>query len=158
MDQLTEEGVLLIPHDVDVQVKFVSNVFLQKKGRAAHKDLAECTNNELRFLCDFTQLNSYLHPTPAKTSTPQEIWQFIAENPYIIVADMYNSYFQMHMNRRDYPYLGVMTPYKGLRIMARSGQGLLNSDTELKELVGKVLGNEITEGRCKLQADDLVVG
>ena len=158
MDQLTEDGVLLIPQEVDVQVKFISNVFLQKKGRAAHKNLNECSNDELRFLCDFTQLNSYLHPTPAKISTPQEIWVFIAENPCIIVADMYNSYFQMHMDQRDYPYLGVMTPHKGLRIMARSGQGLLNSDTELKELVAKVLGPEIAQGLCKVIADDLVIG
>ena len=158
IDQLTNDGVLLIPQEVDVQVKFISNVFLQKKGRASHKDLAECENDELRFLCDFTQLNSYIHPTPSKVSTPQEIWSFVAENPYIIVADMYNSYFQMHMDKRDYPYLGIMSPYKGLRIMSRSGQGLLNSDTELKELVAKVLGEEIAQNKCKVVADDLVIG
>ena len=158
MDQLTSDGVLLVPHEIDTQVKFISNVFLQKKGRAAHKELSECSNDELRFLCDFTQLNSFLHPTPSKVGTPQEIWQFIAENPYIIISDMYNSYFQMHMDKRDYSYLGVMTPFKGLRIMSRSGQGLLNSDTELKELVGKVLGEEISKNICKVVADDLVIG
>ena len=51
-----------------------------------------------------------------------------------------------------------MSPYKGLRIMARSGQGLLNSDTELKELVSKVLGDEIVQNKCKVVADDLVIG
>ena len=150
--------MLLIPHEIDVQVKFVSNVFLQKKGRAAHKDLSQCSNDELRFLCDFTQLNSFLYPTPAKVATAQEIWQFIAENPHIIISDMFNGYFQMHMDSRDYPYLGIMSPYKGLRIMARSGQGLLNSDTELKELVSKVLGEEISQKKCKVVADDLVIG
>ena len=158
MDQLTDDGVLLIPHEIDTQVKFISNVFLQKKGRAQHKELSECSNDELRFLCEYTHLNSFLHPTPAKVATPQEFWQFIAENPYMIISDMYNSYFQMHMDKRDYPYLGVMTPFKGLRIMARSGQGLLNSDTELKELVGKVLGQEIANNICKVVADDLVIG
>ena len=53
MDQLTKDGVLLVPHEIDTQVKFVSNVFLQKKGRAAQKDLSECSNDERRLLCEY---------------------------------------------------------------------------------------------------------
>ena len=158
IDQLTHQGVLIIPQEANTQIKFVSNCFLQKKGRATHKDLDQCTMDELRFLVDFTRLNSFLCKTPAKAQSPQEIFQFIGDNPWIIIADMYNSYFQMIMARRAYPYLGIMSPHKGMRIVARAGQGLLNSDSELKELVAKVLGEEIAQGKCKVVADDLVIG
>ena len=158
IDQLTQQGVLIIPQEANTQIKFVSNCFLQKKGRATHKDLDQCTMDELRFLVDFTRLNSFLCKTPAKAQSPQEIFQFIGDNPWIIIADMYNSYFQMIMARRAYPYLGIMSPHKGMRIVARAGQGLLNSDSELKELVAKVLGEEIAQGKCKVVADDLVIG
>ena len=48
-----------------------------------------------------------------------------------------------------------MTPFSGLRVLARSGQGLLGQSEELDELLAKVLGEEIKEGRCiKLQETD----
>ena len=59
------------------------------------------------------------------------------------------------MAEEDQQWLGIMTPFSGLRVLARSGQGLLGQSEELDELLAKVLGEEIKEGRCiKLQETD----
>ena len=45
-----------------------------------------------------------------------------------------------------------MTPYKGLRVLTRLGQGLLNSEGELDELLAIVLGDLISDGICEICA------
>ena len=51
-----------------------------------------------------------------------------------------------------------MTPFSGLRVLARSGQGLLGQSEELDELMAKVLGLEIKEGRAIKIQDDVIIG
>jgi hypothetical protein len=45
-----------------------------------------------------------------------------------------------------------------MRVMTRTGQGLLNSDVYLDQLLMKVLGDEITEGIVEVARDDIQVG
>ena len=42
--------------------------------------------------------------------------------------------------------------------MTRCGQGLLNSDVELDQVLGRVLGDDIAAGHCLAARDDLFVG
>ena len=51
-----------------------------------------------------------------------------------------------------------MTPYRGVRVLTRAGQGLLGSDVELEELLKRVLGEEISAGYCVSIRDDIVIG
>ena len=51
-----------------------------------------------------------------------------------------------------------MTPFSGLRVLARSGQGLLGQSEELDELMSKILSKEIKEGRAVKIQDDIIVG
>ena len=51
-----------------------------------------------------------------------------------------------------------MTPFKGIRVMTRTGQGLLGSDVELEQLLARVLGDEISDGICMTVRDDIVIG
>ena len=51
-----------------------------------------------------------------------------------------------------------MTPYKGVRVMTRTGQGLLGSDVELEELLCRVLGQDIADGHCVALRDDIIIG
>ena len=39
----------------------------------------------------------------------------------------------MKVHKRLWKYLGVMTPFRGIKVMARLGQGLLNADVELDQ-------------------------
>ena len=51
-----------------------------------------------------------------------------------------------------------MTPYKGVRVLTRTGQGLLGSDVELEELLCRVLGHDISKGHCIAIRDDIIIG
>ena len=51
-----------------------------------------------------------------------------------------------------------MTPYRGLRVITRLGQGLLNSDVHLEQVVTRVLGDEMLRGMCVIARDDLNCG
>ena len=51
-----------------------------------------------------------------------------------------------------------MTPFSGLRVLARSGQGLLGQSEELDELMAKILASEIKEGKVIKIQDDFIVG
>ena len=43
------------------------------------------------------------------------------------------------MHEDDQPFLGIMTPFRGLWVLARSGIGLIGQSEELEELMAKVL-------------------
>ena len=51
-----------------------------------------------------------------------------------------------------------MTPHKVIRVMARTGQGLLESDVELEELLCRALGDDIDDGHCIAIRDDIIIG
>ena len=88
----------------------------------------------------------------------QKARAFLSRFKFLIFADLYNSYFQVKVAKKHWKYLAIMTPYRGLKIMTRCGQGLLNSDVELDQVLGRVLGDDIAAGHCLAARDDLFVG
>ena len=76
----------------------------------------------------------------------------------LIVFDLYNGYFQNHMSGSAIPWLGVQTPFGGLRECSRSGQGLMGQAEEFDELMAKVLKEELKEGICTKIVDDVYIG
>ena len=158
IDQLTDMGVLTDPYEHDIQVKCIHPCFLQKKGRAAHKKVEECELSELRFLTAANAVNDKCRQIQTTVPDQNEIFKFIGNNKYAIYADLYESFFQNHLNKKDWGYMAINSPYKGLRVYTRSTQGLLNQDEELSQLLFKVLGTELMNGICMKIADDLIVG
>merc|ERR1711940_461755 len=77
---------------------------------------------------------------------------------FIIQMDLYSGYFQNHMSEDAIPWLGVQTPFGGLRVLSRSGQGLMGMAEEFDELTAKVLKQEMQDGICAKIVDDVVVG
>merc|ERR1711989_238698 len=76
-----------------------------------------------------------------------------------LLIDLYNAFFQNHISKDDQQWLGIMTPFSGLRVLTRSGQGLLGQSEELDKLMAKVLGKDIKEGRAtKIQVDIIIGG
>ena len=53
------------------------------------------------------------------------------------------------------PYLATVTPYKGIRVYARSAMGMPGSAEYLDELTSRVLGVYVQEGWLVLIHDDL---
>ena len=158
MDKLEQQGVLAHPHDHDIQVKLISPSWVLQKGSAKHLKLQDCTLDQLRYVVAFNALNDHLLPQPAKPSSSIKALKFLARWKYHIFADLKNSYFQIHVSKRDWCWLGVMTPFKGVRVLTRAGQGLLNSEAELDELLERVLGHHIASGICEIARDDIQVG
>ena len=62
------------------------------------------------------------------------------------------------MSEESIPWLGVQTPFGGLRAISRSGQGLLGQAEEFDEVLAKVLKEELREGICTKIVDDIYVG
>ncbi len=158
MDSLEQQGVIVDPQTHNIQVKKVSPSFILQKGRAKHKKLEECSLDDIRWVVAFNNLNDDLLPKPSKQTSGRNVLTFIAKHKFHIHADLYNSYFQIPVQKQDWQWLGVRTPFRGVRVLTRAGQGLLNSETELDELVSRVLGNEILSGFCYVERDDIIVG
>lgn len=158
MDSLEQQGVLVDPQTHNIQVKKVSPSFILQKGRAKHKKLEECSLDDIRWVVAFNNLNDDLLPKPSKQTSGRNVLTFIAKHRFHIHADLYNSYFQIPVRKQDWQWLGVRTPFRGVRVLTRAGQGLLNSETELDELVSRILGNEILSGFCYVERDDIIVG
>lgn len=55
-------------------------------------------------------------------------------------------------------YCGVATPFRGVRVYARSAMGIPGSETALEELTCRVLGHLVQEGIVAKIADDLYCG
>ena len=158
MDKLEEQGVIVDPQQHNVQVRKLSPSFILQKGRAKHKKLEDCTLDELRWVVGFNSLNDDLLPRPSKPTSSRNILTFLAKHKFHIHADLFNSYFQIPIRKKDWQWLGIRTPFKGIRVLTRSGQGLLNSESELDELIARVLGTELAEGICYAERDDVIIG
>ena len=158
IDQLTEMGVLADPYKHDIQIKCIHPCFLQKKGRAAHKDIEDCDISEIRFLSAPNSVNEKCRQIQTKVPDQNEIFQFLGKNPCVIYADLFESFFQNHLNKKDWGYMAINSPFKGIRVYTRSTQGLINQDEELQQLLNKVLGDLIMQGKCMKIADDLLIG
>ena len=157
-DELEEQGVLVDPKKFDIPVFHVSPSWIQQKGRAKHKKLQDCTLDELRFITAFNSLNDCIRPKPSSSCSATTIFLFLSRWKYHIFADLNNSYFQLPVKKSLWSFLGIMTPYKGIRVLTRTGQGLLGSDVELEQLLCRVLGSDITQGHCVAIRDDIVIG
>ena len=158
IDQLTDMGVLADPYQHNIQVKCMHPCFIQKKARAGTNDLEKCDTSEIRFLTAPSLVNEKCRQIQTHVPNQTEIFKFVAKNPCLIYADLYESFFQNHLHKKDWGYMAIQSPFKGLRVYTRSTQGLLNQDEELSQLLFKVLGQEIMDGRCMKIADDLVIG
>ena len=147
MDDLESMGVLAKPEDVGVVVEYVSPSFLQAKPSGGD-----------RFITSFVNLASFAKSPPSKATHTEDVLRFLARWRYIIKTDMTSQFFQLPVTRRSMKYLGVMSPFKGLRVYTRAAMGMPGSTEQLDELMSRVLGELLHEGVAIKIADDLYVG
>ena len=157
-DNLENQGVLTDPKSNAVPIRTVSPCMIRQKARAKHKPLDQCSVSEVRFITCFNGLNDYIHPISGRSDAYNEIVKFLGRHKFFIYADLVDSYFQVKVEKRLWKYLAVMTPYRGIKVLTRLGQGLLNSDVELDQVMRRTLGDEITAGFCMAARDDLCIG
>ena len=157
-DEFTQAGVLAIPSEHNIQIQHVSPAFLVRKQRAKNKPKSELTTKDVRLVVNFGHLNDCLKNIPTPITKPKDIFIHLGRWKYIIVMDLFQGFFQNHMNKKDGQWLGISTPFGGLRFMQRSGQGLIGQSEELDEMLNKVLSSEMQTGSVARIADDLYVG
>ena len=59
---------------------------------------------------------------------------------------MTKSFYQIKVSKKSIPFLGTVTPFKGLRVYLVSVMGQPGSSEALEELVSRVFGDFIYEG------------
>ncbi|KAK6194705.1 hypothetical protein SNE40_000288 [Patella caerulea] len=147
MDELERLGVLAKPEDVNVTVEYVSPSFLVRKPEGG-----------TRLVTAFSNIACYTKPLPSRSTSTESVLRFLAQWKYIIKTDMTKQFFQLPMKHSSMKYLGVITPFKGIRVYTRAAMGMPGSTEILDELMYRVLGDFIHEGFVIKLADDLYVG
>ena len=140
-------GVLAKPEDVGVDVQFASPSLLVKKP-----------DGSFRFCTAFNELCQYTKVLPVASQSCDDVLRRLSSWKYLIKTDLTKSFFQIPLDSASVPYLGTVTPFKGLRVYLRSAMGMPGSSEHLQELTSRVLGDFIQEGFVTVIADDLHVG
>ena len=146
-DKLEALGVLAKPEDVGVDVQFASPSLLVKKP-----------DGSFRFCTAFNELCQYTKVLPVASQSCDDVLRRLSSWKYLIKTDLTKSFFQIPLDSASVPYLGTVTPFKGLRVYLRSAMGMPGSSEHLQELTSRVLGDFIQEGFVTVIADDLHVG
>lgn len=147
MDELELQGVLVKPEDLGVTVEHVSPSFLVKKQGGGS-----------RLVTSFTSIGNYAKHPPSRVTKPDDVLLFLSRWKYIIKSDMTSQFFQLPMKRSSMKYLGIITPFKGIRVYTRAAMGMPGSTEHLDELMYRVLGDMMYEGIVMKIADDIYVG
>ena len=146
-DELETMGVFVRPEDVPVNVEYLNPSFLIKKRSGGH-----------RLVTAFTNVGSYSKPQPSLMPDVDNTLRKIAQWKYIVTTDMSNAFYQIPLSRESMKYCGVVTPFRGVRVYARSAMGMPGSETALEELLCRVLGDLLEEGVVAKLADDIYCG
>jgi len=114
-DDLTHQQVLGIPQEHDITVQFVCPSFLRRKPRAKAKPNHLLTKDDVRLVVNFSPINDHLKNIPSVKTTPNDILIALGRWKYIIIFDLYQGFFQNHLDREDSKWLGIATPFGGVR-------------------------------------------
>ena len=146
-DELESMGVFKRPEDLGITVEYLNPSFLIKKP-----------NGSYRLVTAFTDVGRYSKPQPSLMPDIDSTLRRIASWRHIIVTDLTKSFYQIPLSKESMRFCGVSTPFKGIRVYARSAMGMPGSETALEELMCRMLGDLVQEGYVAKIADDLYVG
>jgi len=115
--------------DINVSVEYVNPSFLVIK-----------TNGGFRLVTSFADVRRYSKPQPSLMPGDESTLRQIAQRKYIIATDLSKSFYQILLSHVSLKYCGVVTPFRGIGLYARSAMGMPGSETALEELTCRVLG------------------
>ena len=146
-DDLEELGVFVRPEDAKVTAEYVNPSFLVNKP-----------NGGTRLVTAFADVGRYSKPQPAVLPDIDSTLRKIANWHFIITSDLTSAFYQIPLDHNSMKYCGVVTPFRGVRLYARSAMGMPGSETALEELMCRVLGDLLIKGCVAKIADDLYCG
>lgn len=130
-----------------VNVEYVNPSFLVKKPSGG-----------FRLVTAFADVGRYSKPQPSLMPDVDSTLRQIAQWRYIAITDLTQAFYQIPLAKESMKYCGVVTPFRGVRVYARSAMGMPGSETILEELTCRVLGDLVQEGVVAKLADDLYCG
>ena len=96
----------------------------------------------------------FLHRTPRSTP-PSEAKKALASKPFHIRLDLSQYFYQAGVRAEDAQYLGVIHPFKGLRVYTKKPMGLKNASEDAYELLARLFGDMCQAGHMTRMADGL---
>lgn len=148
-DILDSNGVTARPNEVDVVVENLNSSFLVQKNPPSTDD---------RLVTSFGEVAEFAKPQPSLMSNVEDTLRHIGRWKCLIVTDLSESYHQLPLAKGSMKYVGVCTPFKGIRVFTRCAMGMPGSETALEELMCLVLGDLLVSGKVVKIADDLFCG
>lgn len=146
-DELEHLGVFHRPEDVGVSVEYLNPSFLIRKQSGGY-----------RLVTAFADVGRYSKPQPSLMPDVDSTLRQVAQWRHLIATDLTNAFYQIPLSRDSMKYCGVVTPFRGVRVYARSAMGMPGSETALEELMCRVLGDLLQAGVVAKLADDLYCG
>ena len=146
-DELEAWGVFHCPEDINIAVEYLNPSFLIKKA-----------NGGYRLVTAFADVGRYSKPQPSLMPDVDSTLPLIAQWKHIVATDVTSAFYQIPLSRNSMKYCGVATPFRGVRVYARSAMGMPGSKTALDELMSRVLGDLLEEGIVAKITDDLYCG
>ena len=122
-DKLEVLGVLAKPEDLGIDVEFASPSLLVKKPDGSY-----------RFCTAFNELCQYTKVLPVATQSCDDVLRRLSSWKYLVKTDLTKSFFQIPLEPSSMPYLGSVTPFKGLRVYTRSAMGMPGSSEHNSEV------------------------
>ena len=138
-------GVFKRPEEV-VTVEYL-NSFLVKKASGGY-----------RLVTAFADVGRYSKPQRSLLPDVDSTLRQIAQWKHIIATDLTSAFYQIPLAKESMKYCGVATPFRGVRVYARTAMGMPGSETALEELMCRVLGDLHRAGIIAKIADDLYCG
>ena len=140
-----ELQVLRRPEDVGIHVEYLNLSFLVRKP-----------NGGSRLVTGFT-VGHYSKPQPFVLPNVDDTLRTIAQWQNIIITNLTKAFCQIPLAKESMKYCGTATPFRGVRVYARSAMGIPGSEVALEELISRVLGHLIQEGVVAKIADDFYI-
>ena len=146
-DRLLKEQVLSRAEDVKQPIEHVHPSFLVTKASGGD-----------RLVTSFGEMAEYARPQPTVNCNLEHALHQIGQYENLIITDLKEGYFQIPLSPESSKYVGVLSPYTGTYVYRRSVMGLPGSESALEELLSRVLGKLIREGKMIKVADDIFLG
>ena len=121
-EKLEKLGVFAKPEDLSINVQSVSPSFLVKKP-----------SGEFQFVTAFNDLGQYTKILPTVSISCHGVLWKLSSWKYMIEIDLTKSFFQIPVAKSSIPFLGTVTPFKGLTVYLRSAMSMPDSSEYLRE-------------------------
>ena len=157
-DSYEDQGVLVNPEELGISVKHISPLLLVLKPSATKKPARDRTVKDYRLVGAFNALNDKIKTQPELRREPDHLLNFATTCKFLFQTDVCNSFYQQWMAKNKWPYLGVQTPFKGVRLLTRSSMGVKNMTERNNSLLALILYEMIVSKKGAQKYDDILTG